>query len=68
MKSAKMTEVIAAISAILGTKATIKVTGLRPGEKLVESIDLDELGNEIDTTTVPRLTKKELIKMIKASI
>jgi len=68
MKAAKMTAVIAAIGSITGKKPKIKVTGLRPGEKLIESIALDDLGNEIDTNSVPRLTKKELIAMIKGCI
>ena len=68
MRSAKMTAVIDAISFVARKKAKIKVTGMRPGEKLVESIALNELGNEIDTNSVPRFKKSELIEMVRGCL
>ena len=68
MKASYMTDVVRAISEILGipTKAmTINLVGIRPGEKIHECLRMDHEGESVSSLSSDHFTQKELIKLLR---
>lgn len=65
MKAAKIIDVIKLIANMLDKPYSIKIVGLRPGEKISECLYSKHSGKYVDSETCPQYTEQELIELIR---
>lgn len=68
MKSSSLMSIVRAIESILSKKAKIEIVGVRPGEKLHESLRTQHSREHISSKDAKMFVKKDLIDLLKPEV
>lgn len=68
MKGTNMINVIHALAKLLNFTCRIKVTGIRPGEKLHECLKMAHEGEEVHSHTAVQYTEDELLTLLEPTV